>query len=63
MISIELFKREADPGRRPAGIAVQHRDHDRHVGAADRNDRQDAEHERDRLSSRQMAATVLPARR
>ena len=34
---------EADAARRPAGVAVQHRDDDRHVGAADRDDQQEAE--------------------
>ena len=36
---------EADAGRRPSGIGVQHRDHHRHVGAADGNDQGDAEDE------------------
>ena len=31
-------QREADRGRRPARVAVEHRDDDRHVGAADRHD-------------------------
>jgi hypothetical protein len=35
-----VAEREADARRRPAGIGIQHRDHDRHVGAADRNDQQ-----------------------
>ena len=43
-----VVQREADARRRPSRIAVQHRDHDRHVGAADRDDDQHAEHERDR---------------
>src|SRR5204862_1167074 len=38
---------EADAGGGPAGIGVQHRDHDRHVGAADRDDHEHAEHQRD----------------
>ena len=42
-----VVQREADAGRRPPGVAVQHRDHDRHVRAADRNDDQHAQHEGD----------------
>src|SRR3984885_4616166 len=30
-----IAERKADAGGGPAGIGVQHRDHDRHVGAAD----------------------------
>ena len=41
----EVAEREADAGRRPARIGVEHRDDDRHVGAADRDDQQHAEHE------------------
>ena len=41
-----IAEREADARRRPAGIGIEHRDHDRHVGAADRDDDQDAERER-----------------
>ena len=37
---------EADAAGSPAGIAVEHRHHDRHVGAADRNDEQEAEADR-----------------
>ena len=43
-----IVEREADARRRPARIAVQHRDHDRHVGAADRDDDQKAQQERER---------------
>ena len=42
-----IAEREADAGRRPARIGIQHRDHHRHVGAADRDDDQDAERQRD----------------
>ena len=40
-----VLQREADARRRPAGIGIQHRDHHRHVGAADGNDQGDAEDE------------------
>ena len=40
-----VVQREADPGRGPAGVAVEHRHHYRHVGTADRDDDQHAEHE------------------
>ena len=40
-----IAEREADAGRRPAGIGIEHRDHDRHVGAADRDDDEHAEGE------------------
>ena len=40
-----IAEREADAGRGPARIGVEHRDHDRHVGAADRDDDQHAERE------------------
>ena len=43
-----VVQREADARRGPSRIAVQHRDDDRHVGAADRDDDQHAQHERDR---------------
>jgi len=33
-----IFEREADAGGRPPRIGVKHRDHDRHVRAADRDD-------------------------
>jgi hypothetical protein len=33
-----VAQREADGGRRPARVGVEHRDHDRHVGAADGQD-------------------------
>src|SRR6185437_4924141 len=39
---------EADTSSRPSRIGIEHRDHDRHVGAADRNDDQYAEDERQR---------------
>ena len=42
MISIGVVEREADARRRPARVAVEHRDHHRHVGAADRDDDQHA---------------------
>ena len=42
-----IAEREADAGGGPAGIGVQHRDHDRHVGAADRDDHEHAERQRD----------------
>jgi hypothetical protein len=40
-----VVEREPHRRRRPARIAVQHRHHDRHVGAADGNDEQEAERE------------------
>ena len=40
-----VLQREADARRRPARVGVQHRDHDRHVGAADRDDQQEADRE------------------
>ena len=43
-----VVQREADARRRPARVAVEHRDHHRHVGAADRDDDQHAQHEGDR---------------
>jgi hypothetical protein len=45
MISICVVQREADARRRPARVAVEHRHHHRHVGAADRDDDQHAHHE------------------
>ena len=42
-----VAEREADAGRRPPRIGVEHRDHHRHVGAADRHDDQHAERQRD----------------
>ncbi len=47
----EVLDGEADAASRPPGVAVQHRDDDRHVGAADRQDQQEAErqgHQRDK---------------
>ncbi len=38
---------EADAARRPARIGVEHRDDDRHVGAADRQDEEETERQRD----------------
>ena len=43
-----LFSEKPMPDAAQPGVAVQHRDHDRHVGAADRDDDQHAENERDR---------------
>ena len=40
-----VVQREADAGGRPPGVAVQHRDDDRHVGTADRDDDQHPENE------------------
>ena len=42
----QILDGKADACRRPAGVAVQHRHHDRHVGAADRNDDQEADTQR-----------------
>ena len=42
-----IGEREADAGRRPARIGIEHRDDDRHVGAADRHDEQEAERQAD----------------
>ena len=36
-------KREPDARGGPSGVGVQHRDHDRHVGATDRHDNKDAD--------------------
>ena len=36
-----VFQRKADSSSRPPGIGIEHRDHHRHVGAADRNDERD----------------------
>src|SRR3712207_8045531 len=52
-----VLQREADAGRGPAGVGVEHRDHDRHVGAADRDDQEEADREgeqrhQDRKSTR-----------
>ena len=44
---------EAGGRRRPARVAVEHRHHDRHVGAADRHDHVDAEQQRDHGHHRQ----------
>ena len=41
-----VLQREADAGRGPARIAVQHGDDDRHVGAADRQDQEEADQQR-----------------
>ena len=38
----DVLQREAQCRRGPAGIGVQHRHHDRHVGAADRDDQRRA---------------------
>ena len=46
-----VAEREADARRRPARIGIEHRDDDRHVGAADRNDQRHAERQRDRSRS------------
>ena len=43
MISSDVAEGEADAAGRPAGIGIEHRDDDRHVGAADRQDEQKAE--------------------
>ena len=42
----DILEREAQRRRGPAAVAVEHRDHDRHVGAADRDDDEHAEGER-----------------
>ena len=42
-----IAEREADAGGRPSRIGIEHRDHHRHVGAADRDDDQDAEQQRE----------------
>src|ERR1700743_834313 len=42
----QVAEREADAGRGPPRIGIEHRDHDRHVGAADRDDHEHAERER-----------------
>ena len=42
----QIAEREADAGRRPARIGIEHRHDDRHVGAADRHDQQHAERQR-----------------
>ena len=47
---------EAGGRRGPARVAVEHRDHDRHVGAADGHDQVDAEDAGDRASSTGAAA-------
>ena len=36
----DVLQREAERGGGPAGVRVEHRDDDRHVGAADRDDEQ-----------------------
>ena len=46
MIERDIAEREADPGRRPARVRVQHRDDDGHVGAADRDNDQHAKDQR-----------------
>jgi len=38
MISADVTKLQADSAARPSRIGIEHRDHDRHVGAADRYD-------------------------
>ena len=43
-----VVEQEARGRGRPAGVAVQHRHHDRHVAAADRGDQVPAEQQRDR---------------
>jgi hypothetical protein len=42
-----VVEREADASRRPPGVAVQHRNHHRHIGPANRNDDQDTKQECD----------------
>ena len=42
-----VLKGKANTGRGPSGIRIQHGDHNRHIGAADRNNNQHTDHERD----------------
>ena len=42
-VTMERVGKEADAAGRPAGIAVQHRDDDRHVRPADRQDQQETQ--------------------
>ena len=58
-----IAEREADAGGGPARIGVQHRDHDRHVGAADRDDQQHAERQRDDRRSARSRARCPTSRR
>ena len=61
-----IAQREADAGRGPSRIGIEHRDHDRHVGAADRDDDQHAEQEgqqRDRPEVRMPSARGRTSRR
>jgi hypothetical protein len=46
MISAELPSVNPMPAAAQPEYEVQHRDHDRHVGAADRDDQERAEHQR-----------------
>jgi hypothetical protein len=54
-----VVQREADARRRPAGVAVEHRHHHRHVGAADRDDQRDADDEGQQASIRAKASIWL----
>ena len=58
-----VAEQEARRGRRPAGVAVEHRHDDRHVAAADRGDQVPAERQRERRSPRSSSATVRVRRR
>ena len=53
-----VLQREADARRRPAGVAVQHRDDHRHVRPADRQDQQEAQRQRDQNDDPQRHAGV-----
>ena len=55
-----VAEHEAGRGGRPPGVAVEHRDDDRHVAAADRGDQVPAERQRDR---RHDAAAARPSAR
>ncbi len=62
MIIAALLHHEAFEGDRQAGEGVVHRDHDRHVGAADRQRHQYAEHQRQHEEQRDHAGTGVHSR-
>ena len=58
-ISDGVLEREARRGRRQAGERVEQRDHDRHVGAADRQHDEQAEQRRADQDRRDVEARRL----
>ena len=55
-----VVQREAHRRRRPARVGVEHRDHDRHVRPADRDDQQEADREGERDEDPEHRALARP---